>query len=101
MILVVEYIFIYIFIFCFRCFTLFDELDQISARFKKLQSDIIKRYASTCIEYKEDSFMSLSNSEDPLEINELPLCEQENETKSLNNEDEGEKSSNALHEASC
>lgn len=91
----------HIFCFCFRCFTLFDELDQISARFKKLQTDIVKRYESTCIEYKEESLMSVGDGVDPLQINDLPLREQEEESKSSKNEDEsGEKSSRALHEAS-
>lgn len=45
--------------------------------------------------------MSVGDSEDPLQIDELPLREQEKESKTLNNEDEnGEKSSSALHEAS-
>lgn len=75
----------------FRCFTLFDELDQISNRFKKLQTDIIKRYTSTCIEYKDDTFLSLVNSMNSTKMIELPLNEQENDKI-------GEKSSNAYNE---
>lgn len=84
--------------FCFRCFTLFDELDQISTRFKKLQTDIIKRYSSTCIEYKDDKFLSIVNSMTPTKIIELPLSEKENESIKNNEEENGEKSSDALSE---
>jgi len=78
-----------------RCFTLFDELDQISTRFKKLQTDIIKRYTSTCIEYKDDNFLNMT----PSKIEELSHSEQENDDKSFNDDDEGgEKSSLALNE---
>jgi len=88
-----KHIFIY-----FRCFTLFDELDQISTRFKKLQTDIIKRYTSTCIEYKDDAFLSLVSSMVPTKFNKLSIDEQENK-KILNTEDEtGEKSSNTFSE---
>lgn len=86
-------------IYYFRCFTLFDELDQLSTRFKKLQTDIIKRYASTCIEYKDNTFIDVVNSMTPTKMIELPLTEQENEDKSLNTEEKnGEKSSKALTE---
>ena len=80
----------------YRCFTLFDELDQISTRFKKLQTDIIKRYTSTCIEYTNDNYSNIANSMKPTKIEELN--EQEND-KSFNDDDENsEKSSIALHE---
>lgn len=80
----------------FRCFTLFDELEQISTRFKKLQTDIIKRYTSTCIEYKDDTLLNVVDIK-PSKI-DLPFSDPENE-KSLNDEDEsGEKSTNALNE---
>lgn len=82
-----------------RCFTLFDELDQISTRFKKLQTDIIKRYTSTCIEYKDDNFLNVVNNMVPTKLIELPLNEEESKIKSLNNDDENtEKSSKTLNE---
>jgi len=88
------YFFVYL-----RCFTLFDELDHISTRFKKLQTDIIKRYTSTCIEYKDDTFLSVVSSMVPTKINHLLIDKQENDNKSLNTEDENEeKSSNAFSE---
>lgn len=90
---------IFICTYYFRCFTLFDELDQLSTRFKKLQTDIIKRYTSTCIEYKDNTFIDVVNSMTPTKVIELPLTEQENEDTSLNNEEKnGEKSSKALTE---
>jgi hypothetical protein len=83
----------------FRCFTLFDELDQISTRFKKLQTDIIKRYTSTCNEYKDEHFFKIVNSMTPIKIEELSHSEQENDNKSFNDDDENsEKSSIALNE---
>ncbi|VVC26905.1 Zinc finger C2H2-type,Zinc finger, RING/FYVE/PHD-type [Cinara cedri] len=82
-------------VLCRRCFTLFDELEQISTRFKKLQTDIIKRYSSTCIEYKDEAFVSVVNNISPKKLIELPLIK--NET--LNNEEESvEKSYNTLNE---
>lgn len=83
----------------FRCFTLFDELDQISIRFKKLQTDIIKRYTSTCIEYNDENFVNVVNNMTTTKIIELPLAVKDNENKTLNNCDEiEEKSPNALSE---
>lgn len=82
----------------FRCFTLFDELDQISTRFTKLQTDIIKRYTSTCIEYKDDTDINVVNSMVQPKPEELLPSEQEND-KSFNDDDENsEKSSIALNE---
>lgn len=84
---------------CRRCFTLFDELDQISTRFKKLQTDIIKRYTSTCNEYKDDNFLNIVNSLSPSKIEELSHTKQENDNKSFNDDDENnEKSYVALNE---
>jgi len=83
----------------FRCFALFDELDQISTRFKKLQTDIIKRYTSTCVDYKDNTFISVVNSMTPTKMIQLPLNGKENENKSLNSDgDCVDKSSNALNE---
>lgn len=73
-------------------------MDQISIRFKKLQTDIIKRYTSTCIEYKDDTFLSEVNSMVTTKI-DLTHVDQDNENKSLNTDDENvEKSSNAYNE---
>lgn len=84
----------------FRCFTLFDELDHISVRFKKLQTDIIKRYASTCIEYKDETFVDMVNSMTPTKLIELPLSVEVNEDKSIDNinDESGDKSPDALNE---
>ncbi|XP_022180674.1 zinc finger protein 320-like isoform X2 [Myzus persicae] len=85
-------------VLCRRCFTLFDELDQISTRFTKLQTDIIKRYTSTCIEYKDDTDINVVNSMVQPKPEELLPSEQEND-KSFNDDDENsEKSSIALNE---
>lgn len=74
-------------------------MDQISTRFKKLQSDIIKRYTSTCIDYKDNTFINVVNSMSPAKMIELPLSKKETEIKSLNNEEDGvDKSSNDLNE---
>lgn len=82
----------------YRCFTLFDELDQISTRFKKLQTDIIKRFTSTCNEYKDDNLLNILNSMSPSKVEELSHIEQEN-NKSFNDDDENnEKSYVALNE---
>ncbi|XP_025203279.1 zinc finger protein 585A-like [Melanaphis sacchari] len=83
---------------CRRCFTLFDELDQISTRFKKLQTDIIKRYTSTCNEYKDGNFLNTVNSMTPVKIEELSHSEQENDNKSFNDDENSEKSFIALNE---
>ncbi|XP_050422775.1 zinc finger protein 569-like [Adelges cooleyi] len=64
-------------VLCRRCFTLFDELDQISIRFKKLQTDIIKRYTSTCIEYKDPDFINTVNDMSPQIKGESPSVTQE------------------------
>jgi len=79
----------------YRCFTLFDELDQISTRFTKLQSDIIKRYTSTCNEYKNDTDFNV----DQAKIVDLSQSEKKKNDKPLNADDEiREKSSIALNE---
>jgi len=82
-------------LFCFRCFTLFDELDQISTRFKKLQTDIIKRYTSTCIHYKDNTFLSVLNDITETKVIELPTCKVENDDIEHGS---GEKSSDTLCE---
>ncbi|XP_015365841.1 PREDICTED: zinc finger protein 214-like [Diuraphis noxia] len=82
-------------VLCRRCFTLFDELDQISTRFTKLQSDIIKRYTSTCSEYKNNTDFNVDHAK----IVDLSQGEQKKNDKSLNAENENsEKSSIALNE---
>jgi len=83
----------------YRCFTLFDELDQISTRFTKLQTDIIKRYTSTCIEYKDDTDFNVVDSMVQTKHEKLLPSEQEND-KSFNDDDDenSEKSSIALNE---
>lgn len=79
----------------YRCFTLFDELDQISTRFTKLQSDIIKRYTSTCNEYKNNTDFNV----DQAKIVDLSQSEKKKNDKPLNADDENsEKSSIALNE---
>lgn len=74
-------------------------MDQISTRFKKLQTDIIKRYTSTCNEYKDDNLLNIVSSMSPSKIEELSHTKQENDNKSFNDDDENnEKSYVALNE---
>jgi len=75
-------------------------LDQISTRFKKLQSDIIKRYTSTCVEYKDATDFNVVDSMVQTKIVELSQSELENDDIiSFNDDDENsEKSSVALNE---
>ncbi|XP_050538915.1 zinc finger protein 37-like isoform X2 [Daktulosphaira vitifoliae] len=72
-------------VLCRRCFTLFDELDQISLRFKKLQSDIVKRYSSTCLEYKDNDFIAAVNNMVPHMLDESLTIETEDKSMSNDN----------------
>jgi len=73
-------------------------LDQISTRYNKLQTDIIKRYTSTCIEYKDATDFSV-DSMVQTKIEELSQSEQKNVDTSFNDDDDNsEKSSTALNE---
>jgi len=77
-------------------------LDQISTRYNKLQTDIIKRYTSTCIEYKDATDFSVVDSmvqTNQTNNEELSQSEQKNDDMSFNDDDENsEKSSIALNE---
>lgn len=74
-------------------------MDQISTRFKKLQTDIIKRYISTCVEYKDATDFNVVDSMVQTKIVELSQNKLENDDTSFNDDDENsEKSSVALNE---
>lgn len=73
-------------------------MDQISTRFNKLQSDIIKRYTSTCIEYKDATDFSVVDSLVQTNIEELSQSEQKNDTSFNDDDENSEKSSVALNE---
>lgn len=75
-------------------------MDQISTRFKKLQTDIIKRYTSTCVEYKDATDFNVVDSMVQTKIVELSQSELKNDDTSFNDDDDenSEKSSVALNE---